>query len=71
MKTTNKQNQMGGDLTAKMNYSYAPEKVRKISPYEMVKMQNRYAYETEFNNYTRMSYKDYKEWYDTVIQFVD
>ncbi len=54
-----------------MNYSYAPDKVRKITQHEMLLMQNRYAYENEFNNYTRMSDKDYKEWYNAVIEFVN
>ncbi len=54
-----------------MDYSFAPDKVRKISPHEMAKMQGRYAYETEFNNYNRISYSDYKKWYDAVIKYVD
>jgi len=44
-----------------MKYNYAPNEVRKITMHEMLLMQNRYAYENEFNHYKRMSYKDYKE----------
>lgn len=54
-----------------MENNYSPDKVRKITPHEMVKMQNRYAYETEFNNYCRISDKDYEEWYNAVVQYVD
>ena len=43
----------------------------KLTPHEMAKLQGKYAYETKENNYTRISDKDYKEWYNAVIKFVD
>lgn len=43
----------------------------KLTPDQFLKLINRYAYETKENNYNRISYKDYKKWYNAVVKFVN
>lgn len=52
-------------------FSTFPQTVRPISTEEMLRLQNRYAYGHDYNNWNGLSYKDYKDWYNSVRKYYD
>ena len=49
-----------------------PQTVRMITIQEFAKLQSRYAYCNEYNNYeNNLKHDDYIQWYNSMLSFVE